>query len=351
MKEHLMAFLLHGSDPSAYRSALLEFHDNIKNANLFPLWSQHARNGYGSPELGFLPPVQLYLTELFYWISKSASMSMIAAVLMALLAGSIGAFFLLRLKFKRPEALLGATLYLFIPYLLKDVRILGALHPAFCFFAFPWMLYFALRCTKQQKPELMLCFSLACAAFAGSHAGVFLFALPICGLLVVLYRKKVQSIPTFIAAACIGFTCTAFYLSETILEAPRFEMNAQNVTDEKATDSIADLVKGRGDVLCARPSPTRIECDIMAIQHSSLRFNVYDYPGWRLVRDQATLAKKTDQNAKILVEIPPGKQHISAILKNTPLRTFTKILSIAALLSCFLFSFRNALLSKIRVSK
>jgi len=119
-------------------------------------------------------------------------------------------------------------------------------------------------------------------------------------------------------------------------------------------ESWLDFVSGRGEAQCKRPSPTRIFCEVMAIQPAIIRFNVLDYPGWTVVRENTQIEKITEPGfGRILVELPHGKQTLELILKNTGARWFTKTLSILSFLGIFvLVFFRKAtfasLLSKAR---
>jgi hypothetical protein len=81
----------------------------------------------------------------------------------------------------------------------------------------------------------------------------------------------------------------------------------------------------------------RVEVD--AVMEGSepglLRVNVFAFPGWTLEIDgePTELAESDDPYGRLHVELPPGARHVVARFENTPIRTASAWLSLAALLS------------------
>ncbi len=112
-----------------------------------------------------------------------------------------------------------------------------------------------------------------------------------------------------------------------------------------AAEAPLSFVQGRGEGKCDRPGPTRLDCEIMAVHRSLIRFNVLDYPLWHAVIDGKPSAT-TEHDAirgMLQVELPPGNHSVRWRLEDTRLRVLAKWLSVLTLLALLVLLFKNQL--------
>lgn len=63
-----------------------------------------------------------------------------------------------------------------------------------------------------------------------------------------------------------------------------------------------------------------------------LTVNILQFPNWKVFVDDKEVHDKTDSTGRIVISIPPGVRSISAHLANTPVRSFSNILSLMSIL-------------------
>ncbi|MBI3556349.1 MAG: hypothetical protein HY074_08815 [Deltaproteobacteria bacterium] len=125
---------------------------------------------------------------------------------------------------------------------------------------------------------------------------------------------------------------------------PRAEAIPEAIS-HNGPESILNFVQGRGEGKCDRNGPTRVDCEIMAVHNSMIRFNVFDYPNWHaLVDGKPSLATGPDGiHGTLLMSLAPGKHVVHWRLRDTRLRLLSKWLSVLALLGLVALLFKNEL--------
>jgi uncharacterized membrane protein len=108
--------LVSGHDGAEYPPRLVEFHENVRSGNLFPLWAPDLGNGHGQPLFQFVPPVAYWAAEVFYTVgARLADAIQWGALALGLLAG-LALYGMGVALGSRGAGLVMAAAYLFSPY-------------------------------------------------------------------------------------------------------------------------------------------------------------------------------------------------------------------------------------------
>ena len=110
-------------------------------------------------------------------------------------------------------------------------------------------------------------------------------------------------------------------------------------------DAALTFALGRGEGKCQRRGPTQLDCEIMAVHKSTIRFGVLDYPSWHAVVDgkAATQPGRDALSGTLMLTLLPGKHLVHWQLDDTRLRAISKWLSLFAWLALLSLLFKNEL--------
>ncbi len=150
----------------------------IQQGVLFSRWIPDLAYGYGQPvfnyygPLVYAPSVAIRLLGATYADSQKATMGLI------LLGSGLAMFALARALFPTPAALAAALVYLYLPYLVYDVYVRGALAEAAMFVWLPLACLGVVRIRTRGGLAWSALAALAVAALVLTHNSTALFALP-----------------------------------------------------------------------------------------------------------------------------------------------------------------------------
>jgi hypothetical protein len=143
-----------------FQGALVDFAAALGAGNLFPQWSVFARNGFGSPYLGYYQPGFNYLASPCLWLTGDPNSAIALACTLLALAGALGMFLLTR-QFLAGQILSGAaqnfapfmaaTLFLCHPYISINLFRRGDFSEYACAMIMPLALYLAFRQKRAGK--------------------------------------------------------------------------------------------------------------------------------------------------------------------------------------------------------
>ena len=136
---------------------LVDFAAALKAGILFPQWSVFARNGFGSPYLGYYQPGFYYLASICLWLTKSPQNAIALAATLLSITGAAGMFWLSREIFRStPKALrdnlstIATAAFLCHPYHLVNLYQRGDYSEFGCAMVLPWAILMALRSSSKQ---------------------------------------------------------------------------------------------------------------------------------------------------------------------------------------------------------
>lgn len=141
-----------------------QFSAQLRDGILYPRWLPQSHDGLGAPVFYFYPPLAFYLTGLFSLLGLSTYASVIAAFGAALAASGMAMFVWLKGWTRHP--LLGALLYIAMPYHIVDFYNRGAL-AEFCAYALIPLVAIGLRRAARSRRFSLL--ALAYAALIMTH--------------------------------------------------------------------------------------------------------------------------------------------------------------------------------------
>lgn len=120
-------------------------------------------------------------------------------------------------------------------------------------------------------------------------------------------------------------------------------MEQQYLNGEPLT--VAGIVAGQGQVETLRHGGSSDEIKVTAPEPVTVQFYTYDYPGWRVELDGASLAHRPEPPyGLITVDLPPGEHVLHLWMGSTPPRTVGAVVSgLALLLLVGLFFWPNKL--------
>lgn len=150
-----------------------QFADQVWRGALYPRWLPDMNHGFGSPAFFFYPPLLQWTGALFAPLAPGAANATLRTALALWLlsaAGGFGTWFWLRaLGLGAPAALLGALVFLLMPYRCYfDIYQRGALPELAGISVMPWLLCFAQR-LRNGQPGAWSGYALATGLILYSH--------------------------------------------------------------------------------------------------------------------------------------------------------------------------------------
>ncbi|MFN8533569.1 MAG: hypothetical protein U0556_08490 [Dehalococcoidia bacterium] len=115
---------------------LVAFDQAFRDGALWPRWSTDFVFGYGYPVFNVYAPLAYFVAESFVLAGLGYVGAVKAAFLLGILASSVGMYLLGRRLYGPAAGLIGAAVYVYLPYHLLDLYVRAALAE---FFAFVWM--------------------------------------------------------------------------------------------------------------------------------------------------------------------------------------------------------------------
>ena len=158
-----------------------------REALFFPRWMPDLVLGYGYPLLSFYGPSTYFLASLFVLAGADPALALWTTLLLLLLLAGAGVYLLLLDLVRAAEgwrrhaaALVGATGYLYAPYLLINLYARGAVAEVGAQMLLPWILWALRRIFYASHPApYLLIFALTTALLALTHNISLLFMPPV----------------------------------------------------------------------------------------------------------------------------------------------------------------------------
>ena len=148
---------------------LVDFFAALEAGIIFPQWSVFARNGFGSPYLGYYQPGFYYVAAVCLWLTKNPQTAIALATTLLTLVGAVGMFKLSRHLFRfspsgspnlSPSttdnlAAFATAAFLCHPYQLVNLYQRGDYSEFACAMLLPWSIVFAIH-SASEKPRIWL---------------------------------------------------------------------------------------------------------------------------------------------------------------------------------------------------
>ena len=103
-------------------------------------------------------------------------------------------------------------------------------------------------------------------------------------------------------------------------------------------NGLAEVVTGKGVVVSSDQGTNWATFDINLSTDSVIRINLFQFPNWKVVVDGNTddvYIPKTEDYGRMYINIPKGNHSVSLNLENTPIRSFSNIISLITWVSLF----------------
>ena len=206
------------------------FSEQLFSGDLYPRWLMNMNAGLGSPVFFYYPPVPYFLTSLlrpFFASDPQGWHQVGVSCSMALVASGFSAYLWLKDISDDLSALVGAVLYIAMPYHLAEIYVRGALAELWAFVWIPLILFFTNRVVAGRK--------LACVGLAVSYALLVMTHLPTTLIFSVVpvsyalftankqFRMKAAAIT--LASLLIGIGLSAVYLLPALLTQQNVSIN------------------------------------------------------------------------------------------------------------------------------
>ncbi len=158
-----------GNDlPEHYRFALA-FEENLANGILFPSRSDSVNDGFGDVGVRFYPPLTYYLLNLTSAATGSWYYGSILAFFFLFALGGIGVYFWSREWFGETASLIGALVYILLPYHVNQLFNAFLLAEFAAAAVMPFCFLFASRLFRSADVKNVILFGLAFSALLLTH--------------------------------------------------------------------------------------------------------------------------------------------------------------------------------------
>lgn len=221
--------MLRGHDTYEHINYSRHFSEQFWAGEWYPRWLIGMNHGLGSPSLFVYPPFPGYVFTLLEPPGRVLHFDPFKmGEFLALLGSGICAFLWLTTMAGESVAVVGASLYMLVPYhLAVDFYRRTALSECWALVWMPLVLYFSAKPVRQGRIYLVG-FAVAYAALILSHlVSVFIFSLVPLGAAIVLSPpgRKVQTFLRVVAGMLLGIGLSCFYFISALAHAKYFPVS------------------------------------------------------------------------------------------------------------------------------
>jgi hypothetical protein len=177
----------------------VELNQAWQEGNFYPRWGADLALGHGMPIFSYAPPLLYQLTQLFHLFGLPLDEAMKAVLIVDFLLYSLGMFLFARRIFGVVPALLAATVYVYVPYRLREAYIQGN-YGQFTGLAFYPLLFWAFHgLITDGRPRYLIVGALSLAGLLLSHNISSMLLAPIFAaylvflLILTIFEKSQQS--------------------------------------------------------------------------------------------------------------------------------------------------------------
>lgn len=203
-------------------ATLLNFHENIAHGNWIPVWAAHFRFGYGEPNLQFTPPLQHYLTELFFLLVRNPTAAIQLTGIFLFLLSAVGMLRLVRRINPWPSThaeVVAAFAYTLNPLLLCEIYRQGELSQALGLALVPYTLSAFIDLAQKPARKNLALAALSLALFAISRPSMLVAAFPFFCTAAWIWRRQIRARLRLVFAVLLGLGTSMFYWGAVLLEA------------------------------------------------------------------------------------------------------------------------------------
>ncbi len=198
--------------------------DLMVRAGHFPVrWYPDVAGGYGSPHPQFYAPLFYLLAQAFRLVGLPLATSLKAAVIVVVLASSLGMYRLARAFLGSGAALVAAAAYTYAPYHMLDLFVRAAFSEMTVFAFLPFVLLaFHRLASPGVTPLRIAAAAAALGALCLSHTITVMLVPPLVGGYAALLAWEVRFRRSFllgaVAAGLLGILLAAFFLVPLVAE-------------------------------------------------------------------------------------------------------------------------------------
>lgn len=223
----LLIFLL-GRNLNPFSDKMFNFHDmtqlariseftyNIKNLQIPPRMAPHFSFNFGYPVFNFYAPFSYWITSLINLLGFDVIASLKLSFLLALSLSFIFMFKFLRLFFSFISSVLGAVLYVTVPYFAVEIFVRGNLAETWFISLMPLVLYLLYKNSRSNSVVLFISSSVAISFVLTVHnalSPLFLITIFIYILLAGKIKKNIFTLVT-------GLLISSYFLIPFLAELP-----------------------------------------------------------------------------------------------------------------------------------
>ena len=214
-------FSVHIGDTFAYTSWAWQFIEVLKDGIIYPRWMHLDFWGYGSPTFILYSPLSFYLVALYNVFTGSIILSMNIAQFTALFFSSIGIFFLAKEFYPEKTALLASIFYIFLPFNMVQMYVLGNFASNISLLWFSPVLLFTFKYFKNNQYRYLLYAGACYGGLILTHLiNAYMFALVIAAYIIYMsvVMKRLRDVIALPFIITIGFLLSAAYLLPLLYE-------------------------------------------------------------------------------------------------------------------------------------
>ena len=191
------------------------FTHQILLGEIYPRWLYLTNGGLGSPTFFSYQPLPSYIALFFKFVSTDSMQQLGVASSVGVILSGMAAFLWLKEISKPVPALIGAALYMVLPYPVgHDLYVRGAFGEGFTFIWMPLIMYFVVRlCRGDRRAIIGLAVSYALLCLTHLPVTVIFSAIPPLFILFLANReKRIDRLVSTVGGMILGSGIAAVYL-------------------------------------------------------------------------------------------------------------------------------------------
>jgi hypothetical protein len=208
-------------DMAQHLAVMQGFDVGLRSGDLYPRWMADFNKGYGSPWTSFYPPGFYYLSSAVNLPVGNWYVTLFLISGLGLGLSAITFYFAARDLYGKLPSMVGAVLYMILPYHLVELYWRGAMPEFLAFVLIPPVFYFGTRLAFRARPVYLAGFAVSYGVLLVVHLPVsFLmaYALVFYSALRAILYKDAWIVLRVAGGMALALGLSAFYLVPAVLE-------------------------------------------------------------------------------------------------------------------------------------
>lgn len=194
------------------------FYNSLSEGNIIPRWAGNIANLYGSPTIMFFYPLSYYLSSPIHFLGFSLIDSLKIYIFISFISSPVFMYLWLRKHIGDIASIVGAALYVYVPYRINDIYARGSVAENTFFMLLPLLLLALFQMFEKPGFKKMVILSIILSALILAHPFMLVVFAPIVLFYLIYLKLNFTKIKLILLACLFSLLSTSFYTVPLIVE-------------------------------------------------------------------------------------------------------------------------------------